>query len=150
MKAHLLRYLVAAVVLAGCAATGPEFQPVAAQADKATVYIYRPDLTLWMGGYPYVSVGAEKKYALLNNGYRVMTLPPGKHSIRFQGTTFGTNWPAAPVSHSVDLQAGQEYFIRAYPELLDKNRPLVGRTRVELVAREEALRELASVRLITD
>jgi hypothetical protein len=151
--------IAAFVLLAGCAspASGPEFKQAALSPHTGTVYIFRPDREFNRGGYPYVYVNGDRKFALKENGYAVLSLPAGNYEFKFEGSQSGTNWWPPPVTRLLGIEAGREYFVRAIPILPPGAKPglylfsnNISRTRVDLIPREQALRELATLRSVHD
>lgn len=139
------------LLLAGCAvALGPQFQQLEpTSADKATVYVYRPSLDFFRPGHPEVFVNGSRKFALRDGGYSVFTLSPGTYEIKFEGQFLATNWAPPAVTHKLGVEAGREYFIRAYPEKVPGG-PLASRTVVSLVQKEQAVQDLKRLSLLTD
>jgi hypothetical protein len=157
----VVRIMLAAVTivlaLAGCAspATGPEFQLMPVPIDKAAIYIYRPDREFNRGGYANVSVNGESKFPLKDQGYAVLLLPPGQYEFKFEGSQSGTNWWPPVATRTLGIEVGREYFVRAIPTLPPGTKPgphlfknNVSRTEIELVPKEQALREIAGLRLV--
>lgn len=154
------RVWVLVVALAGCAtsAEGPPFQPMAAAADKATVYVYRPHNDFNFAGYPEIFINGEKKFALLDNGYAALSLPAGEYEIKAEGTRFGTNWWPRPTTRTLSVEAGREYYVRVIPTLppgvkagphlfRDDN---VSRAVMTLLPKEQALMEISKTQRLGD
>jgi hypothetical protein len=146
-------------VLAGCAspATGPEFQLAPTPPDRGAVYIYRPGREFNHGGYPYVFLNGEKKFSLREKGYALLPLVPGNYEIKVEGSQSGTNWWPPPATRTLAVEAGQEYFVRVVPTLPPGTKPgphlftnNISRTEIELVPKEQAVREATGLREVSD
>lgn len=144
---------------AGCTApaTGPEFSLAPVAEDKGNVYIYRPYTKFNEGGYPNVFVNGEKKFALKDKGYAVLSLQPGNYELKIEGTTMGTNWWPPAVTRTLGVEAGREYFMRVIPALPSGAAPgpylftnNISRALVTLVKREQALSEIRDLRLVEE
>ncbi|NOT31853.1 MAG: hypothetical protein HOP15_15515 [Planctomycetes bacterium] len=76
-------WLLAALLFAGCSATGPIYAPpvLPLEGELGVVEIYRPDSFL-AGGVGYrVYIDDQKVVTLWNNGYTRTLLPAGPHTL---------------------------------------------------------------------
>ncbi len=114
---YKVAFLVFAAFVAGCAATGPQFQPVQyVEPETALVYLYRPSQFVGGGITPPVFVDNVKQFELPNNGYAEMRLSPGKHVIE---TRKDSNIFISDAVGSVELEveAGETYYIKWLPSM---------------------------------
>ena len=103
--------IAALVALAGCSATGPAFQEVAATPkDKATVYVYRPSSLVNSGNAPNLFVNGVDHGPLWNAGYIPLSVPPGEISVVLSGDKW--KWGLAPISTKARVEAGKSYYFR--------------------------------------
>ena len=96
----LLNLIILILLISGCATveTSNKFQPLASvPEDKATLYIYRPDTHFNWGGWPEIYIDDQLSTSLLNNSHIICHVMPGVHTIRAEGSTWGTNWYPDPV-----------------------------------------------------
>lgn len=104
--------LTAAGLLAGCAATGNEWQPATnMQPGHGMVYVYRPlgDF-LGRGEAPYVQIGTGLPRQLRAGGYVAFEVPQGIHTVRaFQNMLFV---PTIPFFIEVEVSEGRSSYIR--------------------------------------
>jgi hypothetical protein len=155
-----MRFRLALILLlmVGCAVAAEDvpFTPLTPlPADKATVYIYRPDAEFNSAGYPRIFINGEKKFDLENGHYGALTLPPGEYEIKAQGSRWGTNWWPGPTTRTITIKAGHEYYVRVIPALPSgvKAGPhlffekKVAHTLMTLVPKEQALREITETKL---
>ena len=72
-----------ALFAAGCAASGPAFEPLARRpAGEGILYVYRPiGSTIGRGETPYVEVDRNSHGMLKAGGYISITLSPGEHDV---------------------------------------------------------------------
>lgn len=137
---QILFGLVVAISMGCSQATGPFFQPVEHfGSDRAIVYLYFP-----------IQQGYRSRHTILANGtvltrldtegYYPFVTPPGRITFAMEG------WPEKR-NVTVAVEAGRVYFVRA---------TLIGRGiftynayyQLELVASEEAMREIQGLRLM--
>ena len=52
---------------------------------------------------------------MVNNSYFVTTVMPGEHTVKAEGSTWGTNWYPGPVERNFTFSAGSSYYIRIKP-----------------------------------
>ena len=111
--------LVNGLFLSACSTTNgvTAFAPTAAEADQATVYIYRPGEMANALYSPGVNINGEFKLYAKNNINSRLSLPPGKTLFEFQEE----KKYAYLTPLSLDLQAGTIYFIRVSTSLKVKN-----------------------------
>ena len=112
--------LLVAVVLGGCSATGPLFEPapIPATSGKAIVNVYRPDLFRG-GGVSYrLFIDGTKFVNLKNNGYSRILVPPGQHTISMAIFNY---WGFLPItlvitpSMAFEVEAGEWSYILVTP-----------------------------------
>jgi hypothetical protein len=95
--------VILAVLLAGCAVQGPDYENTPASPAKSAIYLYRPYHSFAGGASPVVNCG-DGAVGLGPGGFHRFTLDPGPvHcSVHTEVTT----------SIDVDAKAGQTYYIR--------------------------------------
>lgn len=104
---------VAVALLAGCSAMGPRFVDEPAPADKARVYIYRPDSMAFKARSLGVEVNATRVATLKNNGYLVFDVPPGAHDVKIGWDTWiGDGAIDRPITGRMKVSAGTRYYLR--------------------------------------
>jgi hypothetical protein len=118
--------LVAAALAAGCAATGPDFEPVDPPPGKALVYIYRPELGYGPLVRFNVAVGDRSIVYVIRGGYFPYVADPGE--TEFRAGTEGD------VAVTENLRAGHTYYLLARASA----GYWIPRPRLEFVSREEA------------
>ena len=89
------------------------FTPQAANADRATVYIYRPNEMTNTLYSPGLTIDGEFKLHIKNGVNSRLTLAPGKHVFNFQND----NRYSEPNPLSLILDTGSIYFIRVNTSL---------------------------------
>jgi hypothetical protein len=115
-KGRRLCIALAAVIMAGCAARGPLYQPVAVPDGQAAIYVYRPHSSFQRAGWPNVYVDGKSLYALKNNSHGVSIVPPGRHEVKVSGSIILTNWAVPDATIAVDAKAGRSIYLRFLPE----------------------------------
>lgn len=101
----LLAALVVLPIVHGCAARGAAFRKVEQiPADRALVYIYRPNSIVGGAIRYYVSVDERRIVYLIRGGYFPFLATPGE--TQFSAQTEGR------VTATGDLIAGQTYYLR--------------------------------------
>ncbi len=94
-----------AIVLSGCAATGPVFTPVAPpDPDSAVVYIYRERTFAFGARAAYFYVNDVNVFDLNADGYSWLTLPAGRYKLR---QTWALDIIPKPIEANVELKAGE-------------------------------------------
>ena len=158
--------LIGVLLVAGCATSGPLFQPVAKlPRGTAVIYIYRtPEFggdalsydvkasdrvvtTLLNGGYsPYVvtpgPVELWARTAVRQSSYRHSTAPPERADndlLRLKAID-----DAVKSAVTLDVQAGQVYYVKGEAGV----RYFVGRPRLQVVTREQGESEIRQCTLI--
>ncbi|HKM99941.1 MAG TPA: hypothetical protein VJX23_05455 [Candidatus Binataceae bacterium] len=97
---------LAAIFLAGCAVEGPAFQKPALTQQQSVVYVYRPYSSFGAAVVPAVNCG-DHSIALGPGGYHAFVVDPG---------TIRCNVYSERTSQvEIDVQPGQEYFVRETP-----------------------------------
>ena len=113
------------ILITACGATGPTFSQLeATDAEKATVYIYRPWAMLDGAASPTVQVDDVDKFDLGNGGYEVLVINPGEHKITVKAGGIMSNWRAGQMAIEYPFEANKNYYIRLSAEL--KNSYVVG------------------------
>jgi hypothetical protein len=121
-----------ALLLSGCAATGPAFSPVAPSNDRALVYIYRSGDYMFGARDTYFIVDNKAVAELSLSGYTYFYATPGKHVLEQE-------WPfdiaITPFIHrarlDVEWKAGETYYYKFAP-IMSLNR----------VVKSQALQEI--------
>ena len=124
---------------------------MAEQPGRAIVYVYRHVPTPFsFGGYPGIYVNGEWKFDLKDKGYGVITLPPGQHEIKAEGSAGW--WVLAPVTRTIAAEAGREYYVRIRRVILPNLETGQGSRIAEMIQipKDEALKELSKNRLVTE
>jgi len=109
--------LAAALLAAGCAATGPAFTGAPPPGDKALVYIYRP-YSKWVSALQDAGfdVNGAKIGILDSGGYTYFHAPPGHYDIRqFWPTGLWTLQEPAlwkDMHLAADFKSGETHYIR--------------------------------------
>jgi hypothetical protein len=107
--------MLAAVLVAGCHARGPLYQPVSVPDGHAAIYVYRPHSNFQRAGWPNVQVDGKSLYALKNNSHGVSIVPAGRHEVKVSGSLL-TNWAVPDSTLVVDAKAGRSVYLRFLPE----------------------------------
>lgn len=131
----LFNLLFMSLLISGCTTvdTGEKFKPLEYEPeDKATLYIYRPEANFNWGGWAEIFIDDQLKTSLLNNSYLIVYLEPGEHTVKAEGTTWGTNWYPGPVEREFSFRAGTSYYLRIRPVQ-------IGSTHVQNTLTESAL-----------
>jgi hypothetical protein len=118
MKRNLiLLQALALIFLYGCASSS-YFEPTQiAKPGNAMVYIYRPaatnpgkkPLTL---SYPEIMVNGESVGFLKYKQYLAVEVAPGQREFLVTGLTRDAKWEPRDLSHKLEVEAGQSYFLR--------------------------------------
>lgn len=119
MKKHLvLLHLLVLFALYGCATGSSYFEPTPiAQPGNAMVYIYRPagsnpGIKPLTRSYPEVMVDGQSVGFLKYNEYLAVEVAPGARDFLVTGLTRDAKWEPRDLSHTLDVSAGQSYFLR--------------------------------------
>ena len=141
MLARILKCCAAAAVVAttlsGCATSGDAFVPQASVPEgKALVYVYRNGALHGVVFTPTVTLGNDIKIPLSVSGYYPYVASPGPMLIRI--TNVGTR------SFTLDVKAGQTYYVRGGLVVLAAGFPALGQ-----VSADQALPELKDCKRIT-
>jgi hypothetical protein len=105
----VLGALAFAGLLAGCASTpsGEAFSKlIAPRADRALVYLYRPDEYYGKGLAFTVLVDDQEKGNIGNGGYLILPLDARKHTIRVKGLAYKDE------PREIDVPAGGMGFLK--------------------------------------
>ena len=154
--------ILLSLLVAACATLpedAPPFRLEEPSADTGTVYIYWPERRFNSAGFPDLLLNGEKRLTLLEKGYGVFRLRPGRYEIKVEGSALGNNWYPQPAVATLDVKAGHEYFVRVVPV-----RPTAkysaalaegihyaqhSRALIELVPKQDALEEISVARRLT-
>jgi hypothetical protein len=112
---RLIAFATLFLLLIGCSATGPRYQPPAALSQhQATVYVYRPAFKFYGAVAPDVYLDGQKIFALQNNGHGVLVIAPGEHQIevRYENSGMTNSSCFKPVTQTLSLSAGADYYVR--------------------------------------
>jgi hypothetical protein len=96
-----------ALLLSGCAVQGPDYQHVAPQPNKASVYVYRT--------YPTAGLGSGAQ-AAINCGDNSVTLGPGGYH-RFSvepGEVLCSSHTENTAQVQLNAKAGEDYYVRQW------------------------------------
>lgn len=148
-----IKLLALILFLSACSATGPLYREEVRAQDKATVYIYRPHQYFNAGGWPEIFVDGNKLFPLKNEGYGVITLTAGKHTIKAEGSMLFTNWYPRPVEITHEFEADGEYYIRVTPQLasvtpIANSMVVQGNGNISVVPKEIAIGEIAKTKKV--
>lgn len=147
--------IVLSVLLCGCTANGPAFQPAAVEAaDKALIYVYRPSTYLFLTtlDVPFLYLDGNQLARLRIGGYTRLEVDEGPHMISFKESEMG--FPDDTIAE-IGLVAvpGDTYYVRFSMEIdhwaAGFWRPrIVPMATVAIVPRELGLQEIGETRLI--
>lgn len=114
MKTRSFLSFCAALVLAGCSATGPRFTPTDAPKGSALLYVYRPDSLTLGARTAAIEVNGRRAVGLKNNGYALIKLTPGKYEITQSWDSWlGDNTKLQqPISVSLAIGADSVTYLR--------------------------------------
>jgi len=104
--------VISTFVLQGCMPVTKPFTPVKVEADKALIYIYRPDDFIARGIIWIVDING-KTYSdyFVNNGYIPMLIKPGNVKIDLVEYSITRN-PYDSLTLN-NIEAGKTYYIKA-------------------------------------
>ena len=108
-----ISFIAMLLVSNGCMTAVP-FQPAEVQADKALLYIYRPESMISRGKQFSIVINDERTVSpLVNNGYIPVYVEPGSVKLVLQENTI----PKGTLDTKVfnDLTAGSVMYIKADP-----------------------------------
>lgn len=132
MKMNLVLFpLLVLLCLYGCATGNSYFEPTPiAQPGDAMVYIYRPAATNpgmkpLTRSYPEVMVDGKSVGFLKYNEYLAVEVAPGQRDFLITGLTRGAKWEPRDLSYTLDVKAGQSYFLR-YHVAFDVDKMSIG------------------------
>lgn len=101
--------LIAGLLLSGCIASGPSFQPEAfVPPNKSVVYAYRPMALVAIGECWRVYVDETQLGCINAGGYFRYELEPGRHTMGKKSAIGG------PMHHPLEIetQGGKSYFVK--------------------------------------
>lgn len=102
------------LLLVGCAANGPLYQPAEApKAGKALVYIYRPSALTYGARAAYFYINDKNVVDLNSDGYTYLYLDAGTYQ-------FKQKWPVDILAKAIDfpvtIKANETYFFKFLPD----------------------------------
>lgn len=109
--------LLIACTIAGCSATGINFVPVGLEANKALIYIYRPDRFLGSGNVWYLSANGAQVTAVRNGGWFAYHSKPGDVTFYSNlrpgvGTVLHGMIDSDKEMITIGVEAGKTYFVK--------------------------------------
>lgn len=114
MGAWQLAQVAALLVLTGCAAEGPRYQPAALEALKGQgiIYVYRPLLAVGRRGEnPHVTVNGVSYGGMRPGSFIAANVPAGDIKVMVQQTMFMV-LPTIPKSVEVTVVPGSNSYVR--------------------------------------
>jgi hypothetical protein len=95
-----------ALVLFGCASSGPVYTPAQVPGGKAVIYFYRPAQFTLKGRTIFMAFpGYQHSHAMINEGYFPLVVNPGTIVVNAVGTDL------KPVPFKIDVKKGDERFV---------------------------------------
>jgi len=147
---HLALSLTMAFLLGGCATDAPPVSAIfseveTARADKALVYVYRPNVVPYSAYGLLVSVDGKEMVALPVDYYTRMHLDPGSRRMKF-------GWPFIAMGTALEgefhFEVGRTYFIKHTVTMTREYRGTNWTQRADGVAQSLAVREMKCCRLV--
>jgi hypothetical protein len=147
---HLALSIAIALLLGGCATDAPPISAIfsevePARADKALVYVYRPNVVPYSAYGLLVSVDGKEMVALPVDYYTRMHLDPGSRRMKF-------GWPLIAMGTALEgdfrFEAGRTYFIKHTVTTTREFREIKWTHRADGVPQGLAVRELKCCRLV--
>jgi hypothetical protein len=136
--------LLATIVFAGCAATGPEFEDLRTpSSEEAIIYLYRPHNYLIRNSYPCAFIDGEKKDPLKDGGYLMYSVAPGITTVTLKSCDFGFIWTSQSLTLSSMTQASTRYYYRLSANVGGTSTTFL----LDAVSKETAISELQEMRL---
>ena len=141
-------FLVSALVMSGCSATGPTFNGLTKPGpDEAILYVYRPHNSRSRNSYPCVFINGEKRDAIKDGGYLVYRISPGWTQVKFAICyDLPMIWDHGPISlQPMDIKPSTRTYVRFYVDFSvwgSNNGPVISS-----VSEESALPELQNMAL---
>lgn len=132
--------LIAGLLLSGCIASGPSFQPEAfVPPNKSVVYAYRPMGLVGIGECYRVYVDDKKLGCIKAGGYFRYDVEPGRHTVGVAGAINSPTGVEMFDTSVVEMQGGRPYYFEVTMNSLDEvseNQALIaiGKTRQQQVA----------------
>ncbi len=109
MSLKVFTFVIAALALAGCSASGPIFKQYTPQkSDSAILYIYRPQKTVNCCVAPAVYIDGATQHALKNGGYHVYELPAGNYEVIVGDGSYGFT----AESIELKLEQSNHYYLK--------------------------------------
>lgn len=99
-----------ALFVAGCAATGADFKPVAPSGNTGVIYVYRTDTSILGSDSPTVTIDGESIGQLKEAGFLAANVAPGKHTIEVRVPL--VQWFGGRKA-TVNVAAGTSHYFRA-------------------------------------
>lgn len=115
---HIILF-VAALLLLGCAATGPAFQSAAApKEDDALIYVYRPESSTLSARSARIHVDGAPVVDLSNNGYTTVYVKAGRHKVSQYYPALlgvlGSGKTEEPVEIWIDAKPNQRHYVEVF------------------------------------
>jgi len=115
MNRKFFLLLLVVTLLSGCA-SGAKFTRLKnTENDYATLYIYRPSQFKFAALAPNLEINDQQKPKILNGGYQVYQLKPGKYTVSAPWDVITWSITTAPVT--LDLAAGETAYVRLYSDV---------------------------------
>ena len=105
-----------ACLVAGCSASGADFELSAAPEGQGTIHIYRVNSFTGYSDAPDVKIDGKLVGTLKNAGFLTQTVDPGPHEIEVR-VEFMKLFGGRKVS--VDVEPGQNYYFKVAIQLDD-------------------------------
>ena len=108
-------FLCAALLLAGCAASGPTGREILTGSVKpsmARLVVYRTN-AMGFAVQPDINVDNKKVGQATPNGFLVCDLPPGKHNVAVGNFALNVNFGGGTDKWDLDLAPGSSTYIQA-------------------------------------
>ena len=112
-----------ALLVTACA-TGHPFKMEAPSGDnRALIYVYRPAKFLSAGETPDIFINGKKALALVNGGYSLLRLAPGRYQVEIKKPSGPFAFMVSDLSSKVEfnVERSSSYYVRWTPELLDSS-----------------------------
>jgi hypothetical protein len=152
-KQSLFVLVLLVALVAGCA-SGPLFQRSEAPEDnEALLYVYRPMQLLASGYSPDIYVNGEKALTLVNGGYSLFRLKPGKFTVIAKGFVIPGSGNHYGWAVEMGLEPGKTYYVRWKPGLSGipyryPNLDFQFRGHMEILDEQRALAEISECRYL--
>jgi hypothetical protein len=159
MRSKSAAILACSVLLAGCGATGPQFNPqmVKASSGATLLYVYRPQTVIGFANpdVPFMHLDKQRLTLIRIGGYLAIPVSPGRHTLTTTESLFGNDTGRIRGETSFSISQGSTLYLR-YTESFKSLTAIpvgtgvvvesTGNFRFEPVSEGEALAELASTK----